>query len=165
MEIYRIIDNYENYEVSNLGNVKNKKTNIILKGYPSNGYIKVNLYKDSKMTKFHLHRLVAITFIDNIDDKVCVDHIDGNTCNNNVNNLRWATNSENAMNCKISRNNTSGCKGVMFNKERQKWCASITIDYIKIHLGPFNTFDEAKNARQICANQAFGNFVNTCEKI
>jgi hypothetical protein len=84
--------------------------------------------------------------------------------NNNLNNLRWATLTENQYNRKINKNNTSGIKGVSWDKKSNKWRASIKINRKKIFLGNFETFDEAKLARQITANNIFGEFVNQCEK-
>lgn len=59
-----------------------------------------------------IHRLVAMTFIPNLENKPCIDHIDNNRLNNNVDNLRWCTYSENGMNKIKQRNNTSGIVGV-----------------------------------------------------
>lgn len=68
----------------------------ILKGQlTKQGYEKVNLYKARKMRSFVVHRLVAINFIDNVENKPEVNHIDGNKLNNKANNLEWVTSSEN----------------------------------------------------------------------
>lgn len=73
--------------------IRNEK---ILKGYKNtNGYMKVNLTKDNKLKGYSIHRLVALTFILNIENKPQVNHIDGNKENNFVNNLEWVTNNEN----------------------------------------------------------------------
>ena len=58
------------------------------------GYLDVMLCKDGKMLKCKVHRLVATTFLENTDDKRTVNHIDGNKINNRVDNLEWATDSE-----------------------------------------------------------------------
>jgi len=69
-----------------------------------------------------LHRLISEAFIPNPDNKLCIDHIDNNTLNNNsINNLRWVTTKENAQNAKLSAKNTSGFKGVSFHKKLNKW--------------------------------------------
>ena len=62
------------------------------------GYLYVNLYKEHKTYKESVHRLVALAFIPNPEDKAFVDHIDGNRANNKVDNLRWCTRKENANN-------------------------------------------------------------------
>jgi hypothetical protein len=82
------------YEVSNLGDVRNKKTGRILKQVNlTNGYRQVNV--SSKHRHQYVHRLVANAFIPNPDNKPEVDHIDKNRSNNNVDNLRWASHQEN----------------------------------------------------------------------
>lgn len=93
-EEYKDITNYENYEVSNLGNVRNKKTGRILKSYNKGGYYVVGLSK-IKVQIFQVHRLVCQAFILNPENKPQVNHIDKNGLNNNVNNLEWNTVLEN----------------------------------------------------------------------
>lgn len=96
-ETWKDCKHYEGlYEVSTIGRVKNKKTGKILKQcMESSGYYKVNLYKYGKVKNESVHRLVALTFIDNPDSKPQVNHIDGDKLNNEVTNLEWATQSEN----------------------------------------------------------------------
>ena len=59
-----------------------------------NGYLDVNLHKDGKVLNCKVHRLVAETFLRNTDNKRTVNHIDGNKINNRVDNLEWATHTE-----------------------------------------------------------------------
>ena len=165
MEEFRAIDGFNNYQISNLGNVKNLTTHKLLKNNCSDRYYKVDLRQNKVAVTHTIHRLVAEAFIANPNNKPCVDHIDGNTLNNNKNNLRWVTITENSMNAKISNTNTSGVKGVCFNKNNNKWIARININGIRVHLGYFETLEGAKQARQIRANEAFGVFTNACEKM
>lgn len=58
-------------------------------------YLIVDLYMNNKSKKVPIHRLVAEAFIPNPENKATVDHIDGNRKNNSIDNLRWATYSEN----------------------------------------------------------------------
>lgn len=92
MEIWKPIKGYEEYyEVSNYGNVRNKRTNYIMKKrYTKDGYVKATLTVNYKSKDYRVHRLVAQAFIPNIQNKETVNHIDGNKENNNVNNLEWA---------------------------------------------------------------------------
>ena len=93
-EEWKNIQDYENYEVSNLGNVRNKKTGRILKSYNKGGYAVVGLSK-TKGKIFQVHRLVCQAFILNPENKPQVNHIDKNGLNNNVKNLEWNTVVEN----------------------------------------------------------------------
>jgi len=163
-EEYRPIKDYSNYAVSNFGNVENVKTGRILKASIDNttGYYKVSLYKNKIAKSYYVHQLVAEAFLDNPDDKLCVDHIDNNKLNNIINNLRYATHTENNRNAKLSSKNTSGVKGVSFYQPLNKWNAYIYIDGIRIHLGYYDNIDDAKQARINRANQAFGEFKNIC---
>ena len=95
-EEWKEIKDIKNYEISNLGNIRNKNTKFILKQQVYTGYYTVKLYETQKT--YMIHRLVANSFINNIDNKATVDHIDRNKLNNNVNNLMWATYSEQTLN-------------------------------------------------------------------
>lgn len=75
-----------------------------------------------------------------------VDHVDGNGLNNQRINLRSATRSENARNSRRHRDNTSGFKGVSWNKAKQKWRAYITLNGKEKHLGLFSTAEAARDA-------------------
>ena len=110
-EIFKDILGYEGlYQVSNLGNVKRLASyrgkgkgylvdeHLIKPSINSRGYQHIGLCKNGKVKTFNIHRLVATAFIDNPDGKPEVDHIDRNKTNNCVNNLRWATRSENNYN-------------------------------------------------------------------
>jgi hypothetical protein len=112
-----------------------------------------------------VHVLVADAFLENHDGKSFVDHIDNDRSNNNISNLRWATSIENNRNAIVRKDNKSGVKGVHFDKHANKYKSQITIDGIKIHLGYFTKIEDAKQARISKANQAFGVFTNSCEKI
>ena len=167
IEIFKTIEKYDDYEISANGIIRHKTTGDILKAYLNYyGYYTLNLKKNGKWYPTNLiHRLIANAFIDNPENKPCVDHIDNNRANNNISNLSWATNQENSRNAKLSERNTSGVKGVSFYKPLNKWVAYIMIDGIKVHLGCYLTLEEAKQARIIKANSVFGAFTNSIELI
>lgn len=88
-------DIYAEYQVSNLGRVYSKKTNKLLRpALDSWGYLQVCLYVNGKPTSKKVHRLVAEAFIPNLENKKTINHKDGNKLNNRVDNLEWATDSE-----------------------------------------------------------------------
>ena len=166
LEVWKSIDSYDHYVVSSFGKVKNKKTGRILKaGDNGRGYLMVVLCEDGVRKSCKIHRLVANAFIENPNNKECVDHIDNNRTNNHISNLRWATNKENQQNSNMRKDNTSGIKGIYFNKGRKKWRAQIKIDGIRIHIGYFDNLEDAKLARVNRANEAFGIYTNACEKL
>lgn len=95
-EIWKIIPNFSKYEISSLGRLKNKKYQRLLSlNIFQLGYIKTMIYNDNNERKsMFLHRLVAITFIPNPKNKFTVNHKDHNKLNNCVENLEWATTTE-----------------------------------------------------------------------
>ena len=107
---------------------------------------------------FLIHRLVALAFLENPDNKPKVDHIDENKANNNVKNLRWATVQENQSNQGKYKNNTSGFKGVSFNKPLNKYSAQIHINYKKQHLGYYETAEEASRVYDAKAKELHKEF-------
>ena len=97
-EVWKPIPNYEGfYEVSNMGKVRSVyRYRRILKPMISNaGYERVDLFKNKHRKQFSVHRLVAMTFINNPDQKPFVNHKDENKTNNSVDNLEWVTHVEN----------------------------------------------------------------------
>lgn len=100
-EVWKHIKGYEGkYQVSNLGRIKSfykcKDGKVIKPLSNTNGYLYIALSKGNRNYKrLLIHRLVAETFIPNLDNKPQVNHIDGNKHNNAVSNLEWVTGSEN----------------------------------------------------------------------
>lgn len=88
--------NGDNYEISNLGNVRNTTNKRVRKPQiDKDGYLLVSLYKDNKPSNAKIHRLIALAFIPNIENKPIINHKDGNKQNNEISNLEWSTSSEN----------------------------------------------------------------------
>ena len=102
----KIIDGFPNYSISTTGIVTNIVTERVMKLIKNtDGYFRVDLYNKGERKKMLIHRLVALHFIPNIDNKLTVDHIDRNKTNNNIENLRWATRTEQNNNKSTTTNN------------------------------------------------------------
>jgi hypothetical protein len=131
------ITDYPNYEVSDAGEVRNVVTGKVLKGgITERGYHHVKLCGNTTLT----HRIVAHHFIENPENKPCVDHIDRNRVNNHVSNLRWVTYSENQLNRNYYVKKTDGSHHIQITP-CQKFQLLIT-GRTKVNKN-FNTLEEA----------------------
>lgn len=148
-EIWKNIEGFSgNYQVSNLGNIKSllsKKPKllkqILCKNRGSIGYYRVNLYLDKSFKHYSVHRLVLLTFSKVDKNKSYVNHIDGNSLNNNLNNLEWCTASEN-----ISHAFKLGIMDIRGDKNPNNKLTSV--DVIKIR----NIFDNREKSIRELSN-------------
>jgi hypothetical protein len=104
MEVWKEIPSTNGeYKISNYGKVMTTKTGRILTpAIDACGYERVCLFKMDRRRRYKGHRLVAITFIPNPDNKEQVNHKDGNKRNNSVDNLEWVTHKENMHHAKVT---------------------------------------------------------------
>lgn len=156
MEAWRRIDN--GYMISNVGRVMNSQTCRILKDFDRNA----QRYKAVKIKGkiIMVHRLVARAFVDNPNNYNIVDHRDGDVFNNNSQNLRWCTMSENSMNRQKSNGLTSSrYKGVSLHGV--KWLVHCDGK----HVGLYETETEAARAYDQIALLKYGEYArcNTYE--
>lgn len=96
-EIWRVIEGFDDYQISSKGRVKSHKNEterILKQRITHDGYVWYNLCRQGKQYTKRANRLVAEAFIPNPDNKLTVNHIDGNKLNNCVENLEWATREE-----------------------------------------------------------------------
>jgi hypothetical protein len=87
-----------------------------------------------------------------------VDHINGDPGDNRIANLRIATHAENMRNMKMKRTNSIGVKGVFFDRARNKYQARIKVGYKGIHLGRYDTIEEAAAAYARASEKYHGEF-------
>ena len=146
-EIYKKIEEYENYEISNQGNVRNINTGRILKPRKdTNGYYFVHLYKNGIRKQFKIHRLVGFAFIPNPQNLTEIDHIDRIRTNNSITNLRWISKSNNLRNRPKFKNSSSKYMGVCFHKRAGKYQARIQINDKRKHIGYYEKEEDAAKA-------------------
>ena len=90
-----------------------------------------------------------------------IDHINGIRTDNRICNLREASNNQNGKNLGLSKANTSGFKGVCFDKQTGKWRAFIKVNFKLINIGRFVNLQDAINARVAAEQQYFGEWNRT----
>ena len=90
-----------------------------------------------------------------------IDHINGDPSDNRIANLRLASSSDQKINSRLRKDNTSGYKGVWFEKRRNHWVAEIMVDGKKRSIGSFPTAEAAKAERDNLARHLHGKFART----
>lgn len=118
------------------------------------GYINI----DINNKKHKAHRLVFLYHYGYIPE--IVDHINGNPSDNNIENLRAATKSENARNSKMNSNNTTGVKGVIKYKDSGKYGVFVTLNYNRMYLGVYDDLELAELVAIEARNKYHGDFAN-----
>ena len=124
------------FELTDKGLIR-KSTNKGAYIHKSTGYkllkIDYRQYREHRLIWLYVHGTLHKT----------LDHIDGDKTNNHISNLRKATPNQNQHNTLLSTSNTSGVKGVSWNKQQQKWRARIKLGGKEYHIGFFKTIEEA----------------------
>jgi hypothetical protein len=154
LEIWKPIEGFEGlYEISNWGRVKSLhqgKEMILISCLNEHGYPRISLNKNSIRKTFLVHRLVALHFIPNPEEKKEVNHIDCNKQNPHVSNLEWTTQSENqkhayANNChektikKLLKNNQNPEFRIKKREACIRSCSKIVTWYHEIY-GEITTY-------------------------
>jgi len=123
---YKEIEEYPNYIIFKTGKIWSKKSKIFMKPWiktrksdERKDYV-LELCKNGKYKQFYLARLLGIHFIYNDDpiNKTQIDHIDRNSLNNDLSNLRWATWEEQQLNKGLYNNNKLGLRHILFRRNR-----------------------------------------------
>jgi hypothetical protein len=121
---------------------KNLKYRINKTGYAQYNFIKYDENGIKTRKTILIHRLVAIHFIPNLENKFNVDHINNNKSDNSIFNLRWVTISENSRNRNSRKNATSKYIGVCYDKDSKKWMSYVNVNG-KNHIKRFDNEKEA----------------------
>ena len=161
-EIWKDVINFEGiYKVSNLGNVKRifgtigvnlkYKHNYNLKPLDNGfGYFRIKLSKNGVSKRYMLHRIIAEAFLLNPNKLRVVNHINENKKDNRLINLEWCTHSENSLKYNelnpIRKNTIKKSKGYVLDKRTGIFYSRIGVNGKNIHLGSFNTKEDAIQA-------------------
>tara|TARA_R100000353_G_scaffold141373_1_gene100847 strand:- start:75 stop:587 length:513 start_codon:yes stop_codon:yes gene_type:complete len=149
-ETWKDVIGYEgHYRISNQGRVmslKSGKTRIRKPTLHRGGYLKIILRKNKRTKTFLIARLVAQHFLPDWDKSLQVDHINGVKTENDVDNLRMVTGSQNGRSFQKVRGK-SKFRGVSFHNRERKWTACFMDSNGKQkHLGCFDDEEEAARA-------------------
>lgn len=123
-------------------------------GIASHGYMQARLGDG----RYLLHRIIFIIHHGYLPEYI--DHIDHDRLNNKIENLRECTFSQNRCNTPRGKNNTSGEKGVCWNKESKSWMVRISIMGKRFYLGRYKKFEDAKAAVVAKRKELHGDFAN-----
>ena len=104
------------------------------------------------------HKLIWIHHNDTNPE--AIDHINGDTFDNRIENLRGCTNSQNQFNRKKNKNNISGIKGVSWSTQKNKWRTRLVIKAKEHHIGFFDNLENAQLAIKIAREELHGAFAN-----
>ena len=133
-EIWKELEENSNYFISNFGNFKNKKDKLLKLNINARGYLYCNISTNGKVTKVKIHRLVAIYFIDNLENKDTVNHKDGNKRNNHKSNLEWITKVDNVKHAWKSGLCDSKHKKCEISKDGLEWIKFDKLVDAKVYL-------------------------------
>lgn len=134
----------------------NIKANDLVGGISKSGYKRTKI----NGVQYFCHRLIYIYFNGEISDGLFIDHIDNDPLNNNIENLRLCTPSENSQNRGLSSRNRSGIKGVHFESKYNKWRAGCRVEGKYYNLGRFVDIREAEKVIKDFREQFHGVFSN-----
>lgn len=185
--IWKEIPDYEGiYEVNNIGQIRNSTNGKILKQHENPlGYRFIRLSKKGISKKYRVHRLVALCFLENPENKPFINHLDSNPRNNQLDNLQWCTQSENIQYAynqgnKTPTKNRTGSKtgttskyhNVHFDKMRNRWIANVEVTTSKgfckyrkfFAVSRFKSSDQAEKAAAYAVNQILESIQDTERK-
>lgn len=138
---------------SNFDYLNQWKWHISAYGYATRTTYSGHGHKTRKVIVIYMHRLIL-----NVQKGMEVDHINYNPLDNRRSNIRIVTRSQNMMNRKLLKNNTSGFKGVSWNKRIRRWSVELTFNQKKIHIGHYQDIKIAAKKYDEKAKELFGEY-------
>lgn len=158
MEIWKKIKGFENYQISNFGNVKSfyfgneilRKTKM-----SKDGYVSVILTIKGKQKNCFIHRLVAEAFVEKIEGKNFINHKDENKSNNVVSNLEWVTHEEN---CNFGTRGNRIAKGLLKKVCKIDESGNIIQEFKSVNEASKKNNLSASLISMICNGKRKGNF-------
>ena len=134
----------EKYDIdTEKGLITRKRTGKIMGSKNKNGYIQFTFNN----IRYYVHRIILTKYLEReIKEGYHCDHINHNPSDNRISNLRELNHQENIQHQQLSPRNTSGFKGVSWNKPTNKWRADIMLNNKKLFLGYFDTKEDAYSA-------------------
>lgn len=147
MEVWKDIPEYEGlYQISTLGRIKGFQTGekILRPSKTKIGYFHTTLCKEGNHRDILIHRLVALTFLPNPENKPTVDHINRDKEDNRLENIRWATHSEQYINKHYANDDTNQRN---IRKHRLRWVVQIERDRQVLFRKSYATLQEAQESR------------------
>jgi hypothetical protein len=135
---WRVIASHPAYEVSNTGQVRRGEK--VLKATNTTGYWVIRVCNEGVASSLYVHRLIALAFIPNPENKEMIDHINRNKLDNRIENLRWVSRSENII-------NTTRREHLHIYSQQNGHRVRIRRDNQFVYDKWFNTLDEAIVAR------------------
>ena len=129
-----------------------KKTGLTAAYRDAKGYARVGIGGK----RYLQHRIIYLLFHGHLPPMI--DHIDGNTLNNKIENLRAVTNAENLQNMRLCPSNTSGSKNVSWDAKAKKWLVMLKVNGVRKYLGLFKDFEFADLVAVEARNKFHGRF-------
>jgi hypothetical protein len=161
-EIWKTIEEFPIYEVSNLGRIQNSISKKILRATIKSGYHNICLTNSNYRKTCKVHRLVAMAFIPNLEDKSDVNHKDKDKLNNKLSNLEWMSRKENCIH---------KSKSLIYRSNKNKPVLRIDIDnneiiekYVSIELAGIWAYNNNFTKTAHNGRNAVGNCVNGLSK-
>ncbi len=145
IEIWKEIPLFERYQVSNMGNIR-RGNKLLTPGLDTYGYRQVNLYMNKKRYTRKVYRLVLNAFCPNIENKPQIDHINRIRTDDRLENLRWATPSEN---CRNKVGYSEELHGINWNKKNSSYVVKFMKDGVEQYFGSRKTLEDAIELRNL----------------